>query len=160
MCLTRCRRFPFPPHHSLAGRTQKSTPIPRVRERFNRWRRLDRRAESGGEMVELAGLASSLENGEAAKPRSWRFDDRSDLGHILFEIFFDPKLERHAARRAPLARFEESDLDDAVRVDRDQLDVPAVTLDGRPDEVEHCEDALAQIAVRIVAACSFAHVLS
>jgi len=65
------------------------------------------------------------------------------LSHVLFEIAFDAKRQRHAARRTPDTRAMESNADHAIRVHIDKLHVSAVVPDGRPDEIQDGSDPTA-----------------
>jgi hypothetical protein len=75
-----------------------------------------------------------------------RLNDRDNCGnlrHFLAQIPFDAHLERHGAAGAAVAGAVETDMDDPVLFDVNQLDIAPIRLDGRPNQVDHALNPLA-----------------
>lgn len=72
----------------------------------------------------------------------WDRFDPLDLWNVRLEVPLDPHLERDVGGRATDAGTVESDLHCAICRDADELDIAAIGLDRRPDEVEDLSDTL------------------
>src|SRR2546430_7503019 len=64
-------------------------------------------------------------------------DDRGDFGDFFAKVALDPHLQGHGAAGTAVTGAVETDLHDAVGGDVHKLDVAAVGLDGRADQVDH-----------------------
>src|SRR5438105_3174901 len=83
-----------------------------------------------------SGGANRKPKPPAIRETSGDGDDAGDFGDALAEVALDSHLEGHRGRGAAVTGAVEADLDDAVVAHLDQLDVAAVRLNGRADEVE------------------------
>ncbi len=70
--------------------------------------------------------------------------DTGYLGDMLAEVSLDTHLEGDFERWAPDAGTEEADLDDSGIGEAYELDVAAVGLDGRADELDHAGDPIVE----------------
>lgn len=64
---------------------------------------------------------------------------------MLTQIALHTHLQRHLAGWTPDAGPVETDVDDAIRRDLDEFQVPPVGLDGRTDQFDHAMDTLEQV---------------